>query len=78
MNTATTGTPPEALRASMVDHVMEAGHARSGAVEEGMRTVPRTGSFPLSAYEDAYADRGVYAWPSAAITLIGARPTGRR
>lgn len=57
--TAATGTPPEALRASMVDHVMEAGHACSGPVEEAMRTIPRHRFVPVAPVEDAYADLAV-------------------
>jgi len=59
MNTTTAGTAPEALRASMVNHVVEAGHARSGPVEEAMRTVPRHRYVPAATVENAYADIAV-------------------
>lgn len=59
MNTAPTGTAPEMLRASMVDRIKESGHARSGAVEEALRTVPRHEFVPDASVEDAYADIAV-------------------
>jgi len=55
MNT-TTGTPAEVLRASMVDHVVNASYARSGPVEEALREVPRHRYLPATTVEDAYAD----------------------
>lgn len=54
----TTGTP-EALRASMVDHVVKAGHARSGPVEEALQEVPRHRYVPVATVEDAYANIAV-------------------
>ncbi len=59
MNATTAGTPPEALRATMVDHVVNAGHARSGPVEEAMRTVPRHHYVPAATVEEAYANIAV-------------------
>lgn len=52
MNT-TTGTPPEALRARMVDRIVQAG-AVSARVAEVMRTVPRHRFLPQAALEEAY------------------------
>ncbi|MGH3933418.1 MAG: methyltransferase, FxLD system [Pseudonocardiaceae bacterium] len=57
--TAATGTPPETLRASMVDHIVKAGHARTSPVEEALRTVPRHLYVPHATVEDAYADIAV-------------------
>ncbi len=59
MNTATTGSAPETLRASMVDRIKETGHARSGTVEEALRTIPRHLFVPDATAEDAYADIAV-------------------
>ncbi|MER5647362.1 methyltransferase, FxLD system [Streptosporangium sp. NPDC002524] len=56
---ATTSTSPEVLRARMVDHVVHAGHARSGPVEEAMRTVPRHEFVPGAPLEDAYGNQAV-------------------
>lgn len=58
MNT-TTGTPPEALRASMVDQIVKAGYARCGLVEAALREVPRHRFVPAATVEDAYADIAV-------------------
>lgn len=55
----TTGTPAETLRASMVDHIVKAGRARSGPVEAAMRTVPRHRFVPAADIEDAYANIAV-------------------
>lgn len=54
-----TGTPPEALRARMVDHIVKTGHARSGCVEEALRTVPRHQFVPAATVEETYANQAV-------------------
>lgn len=59
MNTTTADTPADALRASMVDEIKTLGHARTKAVEEAMRAVPRHRFVPAVAVEDAYADIAV-------------------
>jgi protein-L-isoaspartate(D-aspartate) O-methyltransferase len=59
MTTATTGTPPDALRALMVDRIVKAGHARSAPVEQALRDVPRHLYVPAAPVEDAYADIAV-------------------
>lgn len=59
MNSATSATPSEALRAAMVDRVRSAGHASSTAVEQAMRAVPRHRFVPAAAVKDAYADIAV-------------------
>jgi len=59
MNNTTTGTSPEALRASMVAHVKQAGHARNPAVEEALREIPRHCFVPAATAEDAYANKAV-------------------
>lgn len=61
MNTSTTTThsAPEALRARMVDQILQAGWARSAAVAGAMRTVPRHRFVPTASVEDAYADIAV-------------------
>jgi protein-L-isoaspartate(D-aspartate) O-methyltransferase len=60
MNTTpTTGTPPEVLRARMVDHIVKAGRARSARVEEALRTVPRHKFLPAATIEEAYANQAV-------------------
>jgi protein-L-isoaspartate(D-aspartate) O-methyltransferase len=58
MNT-TTDTTPEALRASMVDTIKQAGHARTAAVEQALREVPRHRFVPEATVEDAYANIAV-------------------
>lgn len=58
MNT-TTDTPPDALRAAMVDHIKAAGHARLDAVEQALREVPRHRFVPAATLEDAYANIAV-------------------
>lgn len=57
--TATTGSVPETLRASMVDHIKETGYARTRPVENALRTVPRHEFVPDATAEDAYADIAV-------------------
>ncbi|OXM59725.1 methyltransferase, FxLD system [Amycolatopsis vastitatis] len=59
MNNTATDTPPEALRASMVEHIKHAGHARRSAVERVLREVPRHRFVPAATVEDAYADIAV-------------------
>jgi protein-L-isoaspartate(D-aspartate) O-methyltransferase len=59
MNTTAPTTPPEVLRALMVDHIVKAGHARSARVEEALRTVPRHKFVPAATTEDAYANEAV-------------------
>ncbi|MBE1573888.1 methyltransferase, FxLD system [Amycolatopsis roodepoortensis] len=59
MNNTTTGTSPEALRASMVAHVKQAGHARNQAVEEALSEIPRHRFVPAATAEDAYANKAV-------------------
>ncbi|HWD81860.1 MAG TPA: methyltransferase, FxLD system, partial [Kribbella sp.] len=59
MNNTGTDTPPEALRASMIEHIKQAGHARRGAVEQVMREVPRHRFVPAATVEDAYANMAV-------------------
>ncbi|CAM3961792.1 methyltransferase, FxLD system [Kibdelosporangium persicum] len=58
MNT-TTDTSPESLRASMVDHIRNVGHARLSAVEQAMRDVPRHRFVPAATVTDAYANIAV-------------------
>ncbi|MCE7010026.1 methyltransferase, FxLD system [Kibdelosporangium philippinense] len=58
MNT-TTGTSPEALRASMVDNIRNVGHARLNAVEQAMRDVPRHRFVPAATVTEAYANIAV-------------------
>jgi len=58
-NTATTDTAPEALRASMVEHILNAGHARRAPVEQALRQVPRHRFLPATTITDAYADIAV-------------------
>jgi protein-L-isoaspartate(D-aspartate) O-methyltransferase len=58
MNT-TTDTTPEALRASMVDAIKQAGHARTAAVEQALREVPRHRFVPEATVDDAYANIAV-------------------
>ncbi|MFL6127111.1 methyltransferase, FxLD system [Actinophytocola sp.] len=55
----TTDTTPEALRASMVDTIKQAGHARIAAVEQALREVPRHRFVPEATVEDAYANIAV-------------------
>lgn len=59
MTTATAGSAPETLRASMVDLIKETGHARTSRVEQAMRAVPRHEFVPDATLEDAYADIAV-------------------
>lgn len=59
MHTTTTGTPPEVLRAHMVDHIVKAGRTRSARVEEALRTVPRHEFVPAATIEEAYANQAV-------------------
>lgn len=59
MNNTATDTPPEALRASMVEHIKHAGHARRSAVEQVLREVPRHRFVPAATVEDAYANIAV-------------------
>ncbi|MCR3753710.1 methyltransferase, FxLD system [Lentzea californiensis] len=56
---ATTDTTPEALRAAMVDRIKKAGHARTPAVEQVLRTIPRHRFVPEATTEDAYANVAV-------------------
>lgn len=58
-STAATGTPTEALRASMVDQLVNAGHAQPGPVAQALRAVPRHRFVPAASTEDAYADIAV-------------------
>lgn len=55
----TSSANPEALRATMVDTIRAAGHARRTPVEQVMRSVPRHRFVPEAAIEDAYADIAV-------------------
>jgi protein-L-isoaspartate(D-aspartate) O-methyltransferase len=58
--TATTAdTSPDALRASMVEHILNAGHARRAPVEQALRQVPRHRFLPAATAVDAYADMAV-------------------
>jgi protein-L-isoaspartate(D-aspartate) O-methyltransferase len=57
--TTTTGRASKTLRASMVDYIMETGHAHVGRVEKALRTVPRHQFIPEATIEDAYADIAV-------------------
>jgi protein-L-isoaspartate(D-aspartate) O-methyltransferase len=57
--TATADSPPDALRALMVDRVKETGHARIQRVEQALRAVPRHRFVPDAPVEDAYADLAV-------------------
>lgn len=57
--TAPADSTPQQLRASMVDHVRDAGHARFEQVEQVMRTVPRHLFVPDAPVRDAYADLAV-------------------
>jgi protein-L-isoaspartate(D-aspartate) O-methyltransferase len=50
---------PETLRARMVDHVRDSGHARSSSVQNAMRQVPRHEFVPATTPEAAYADIAV-------------------
>lgn len=60
MNTpAATDREPETLRAQMAERVTETGYARSGPVEQALRTVPRHTFVPEATVDDAYADRAV-------------------
>lgn len=59
MTPTTTGATPETLRARMVDHIRDAGHARSDVVEQALRDVPRHEFVPAAPLEDAYADIAV-------------------
>jgi protein-L-isoaspartate(D-aspartate) O-methyltransferase len=59
MNSTTAATSPGALRARMVDDIRLAGHARSGRVEQVMRTVARHRFVPDASVEDGYADKAV-------------------
>jgi protein-L-isoaspartate(D-aspartate) O-methyltransferase len=67
--TATTDTGPDELRDRMVDHIAEAGHLHSAAVEHALRTVPRHLFVPDATAEDAYANRS--------ITIKPGEPGGR-
>ncbi|QFZ17722.1 methyltransferase, FxLD system [Saccharothrix syringae] len=58
MNT-TTNSSPEALRAAMVDRIKAAGHARTAAVEQALREVPRHRFVPAAQLTDAYANQAV-------------------
>lgn len=58
MNTTTDSTP-EALRATMVDRIKSAGHARTAAVEQALRDVPRHRFVPAAQLTDAYANQAV-------------------
>jgi protein-L-isoaspartate(D-aspartate) O-methyltransferase len=58
MNTAI-DTPPEALRARMVDNIVSSGHARTDSVKEALQSVPRHLFVPAATAEDAYADIAV-------------------
>ncbi|WNV83903.1 methyltransferase, FxLD system [Umezawaea sp. Da 62-37] len=58
MNTTTDSTP-EALRATMVDHIKSAGHARTAAVEQALRDVPRHRFVPAAQLAVAYANQAV-------------------
>jgi protein-L-isoaspartate(D-aspartate) O-methyltransferase len=55
----TTGDTAAALRAAMVDDITHAGHARTLAVEQAMRTVARHAFVPAAPLHDAYADIAV-------------------
>lgn len=57
--TTTTDTAPETLRASMVEHILNTGHARSAPVEQALRQVPRHRFLPAATITDAYADLAV-------------------
>lgn len=60
MNTTAADTnTPDALRDAMVKHVKQAGHARSAAVEDALRTVERHRYVPDAIVTDAYADFAV-------------------
>ncbi|GAA0591776.1 hypothetical protein GCM10010174_03550 [Kutzneria viridogrisea] len=59
MNSPSTATSPEALRARMVDDIRLAGHARCEHVEQVLRTVPRHRFVPAADVTDAYADMAV-------------------
>ncbi len=52
-------TSPEVLRAQMVDRITAAGWARSRAVAEAMRAVPRHLFVPDAPLPDAYADQAI-------------------
>jgi protein-L-isoaspartate(D-aspartate) O-methyltransferase len=52
--TATTGSAPETLRADMVDRIKTAGYARTPAVEDALRTIPRHEFVPEATVEVAY------------------------
>lgn len=58
-STAATGTPSEALRATMVDQLVSSGHAQPGPVEQALRAVPRHRFIPQATTEAAYADIAV-------------------
>jgi protein-L-isoaspartate(D-aspartate) O-methyltransferase len=58
MNT-NTDTPPEALRARMVENITQAGHARSDSVRKALEVVPRHIFVPAATADDAYADIAV-------------------
>ncbi|QUF06746.1 methyltransferase, FxLD system [Actinosynnema pretiosum subsp. pretiosum] len=58
MNT-TTDSSPEALRAAMVDRIKAAGHARTAAVEQALREVPRHRFVPATQLAVAYANQAV-------------------
>jgi protein-L-isoaspartate(D-aspartate) O-methyltransferase len=59
MNSTGSATSPEALRAQMADHIVQAGHARSRRIEEALRAVPRHEFVPAATLEEAYADQAV-------------------
>jgi protein-L-isoaspartate(D-aspartate) O-methyltransferase len=59
MNNTATDTSPEALRASMVEHIKRAGHARCSAVEQVLRDVPRHRFVPAATVKDAYSNIAV-------------------
>jgi protein-L-isoaspartate(D-aspartate) O-methyltransferase len=68
--TATTDTGPDELRNRMVDHIAEAGHLRSDAVEHALRTVPHHLFVPAATVENAYVNRSITIKPGEA----GGRP----
>jgi len=68
--TDTTDIPPEVLRARMVDFVREQGYARTAAVEEAMRTVPRHLFVPTASIQTAYGDLAVSIKDAADGTML--------
>lgn len=63
VNTDTITTPTadaERLRNALVDQLLADGHARTPAVEDALRTVPRHVFVPEASLEDAYANQPVH------------------